>query len=868
LRRGRSNSNASVDIGEHASDDDNDDGGGGGGSSQKKLRRGRSNSNASIDIGDHTSDDDDDREEDEKKGDKEEEAKAAPTRQLRGRRSSSERKPPKSKREEVDSAIRYPKRERVARCTLFSPDWVPDQKRGGVESWRSSARSALWRTEGHKWVGQEVRRIFPKSGVVDATVVGWQSADEEDNSPPLWHILHPDGDEEDLEEYEMDEALELMRQHRQLELEPDTKYMYRRVLMVYEGGHFSWGTVTGSKKVDGEEMFHIVNDDQSTDQVDKEQLLNWVQLADGAKDYQDEHEWVGRRVKRNFNGKIMDGTIVGFGALTRTEPELWHVIHDQDQDEEDLEEYEAVEALQLAGNEDLHLNDYYGGDDDGDDGDDDDDDEIRPRRTSKRIKSMADTACGGGGSGGGGGSRVHRSGNRSGQQILKDNQNRIHASRGTSRGAGRNTRGSSRGGSGGGRSSKGGGRYDAYSPRGKSRSKSRRSRRRHFDSSSESSSESGGDSSDEDTRFHKAERKRQVRQLNAIQPVNINGEKLSDRDLKRADAAPVALDSKVNWSSVGGLAGHVQTLKEMVLLPLMYPELFERLHVEPPRGVLFFGPPGTGKTLCARALANSCANGAHGQRVAFFMRKGADCLSKWVGEAERQLRLLFDQAKRQQPSIIFFDEIDGLAPVRSSKQDQIHASIVSTLLALMDGLDSRGQVVVIGATNRIDAIDPALRRYSYTRLYTLYTHYTLTMHTIHTVLIIHTVLYTIHTLYSPYTHCTHHTHTVLTIHSSLIAGLVVSTASWALRYLRSTRGSRSWRCTRPNGQRSRNRKSPFWRSSPLSPGATAVRTSKRSARKRHCKQYVARTHKSTPPTRSWLSTLLMSAYRGSTLWAP
>src|ERR1700684_4609253 len=95
---------------------------------------------------------------------------------------------------------------------------------------------------------------------------------------------------------------------------------------------------------------------------------------------------------------------------------------------------------------------------------------------------------------------------------------------------------------------------------------------------------------------------------------------------------------------------------------------------------------------------------------AFFMRKGADCLSKWVGEAERQLRLLFEEARNSQPSIIFFDEIDGLAPVRSSKQDQIHASIVSTLLALMDGMDGRGQVVVIGATNRADAVDPALRR--------------------------------------------------------------------------------------------------------------------------------------------------------------
>ena len=92
------------------------------------------------------------------------------------------------------------------------------------------------------------------------------------------------------------------------------------------------------------------------------------------------------------------------------------------------------------------------------------------------------------------------------------------------------------------------------------------------------------------------------------------------------------------------------------------------------------------------------------------MRKGSDVLSKWVGESERQLRLLFDQAFRMRPSVIFFDEIDGLAPVRSSRQDHIHSSIVSTLLALMDGLDSRGEVIVIGATNRIDSIDPALRR--------------------------------------------------------------------------------------------------------------------------------------------------------------
>ncbi|KAL2124028.1 hypothetical protein VTJ04DRAFT_393 [Mycothermus thermophilus] len=175
-----------------------------------------------------------------------------------------------------------------------------------------------------------------------------------------------------------------------------------------------------------------------------------------------------------------------------------------------------------------------------------------------------------------------------------------------------------------------------------------------------------------------------------------------------ADADPLGVDMTVDFSKVGGLQSHIDQLKEMVQLPLLYPELFQKFHVTPPRGVLFHGPPGTGKTLLARALANSV--GAGGRKISFYMRKGADALSKWVGEAEKQLRLLFEEARRTQPSIIFFDEIDGLAPVRSSKQEQIHASIVSTLLALMDGMDNRGQVIVIGATNRPDNIDPALRR--------------------------------------------------------------------------------------------------------------------------------------------------------------
>ena len=174
------------------------------------------------------------------------------------------------------------------------------------------------------------------------------------------------------------------------------------------------------------------------------------------------------------------------------------------------------------------------------------------------------------------------------------------------------------------------------------------------------------------------------------------------------DIDPMGIDGSVRFDQIGGLTTHLQSLKETVLFPLIYPEMFETFKITPPKGMLFYGPPGTGKTLVARALANECSQGD--RKVAFFMRKGADCLSKWIGESERQLRLLFDQAYSMRPSIIFFDEIDGLAPVRSSRQDQIHSSIVSTLLALIDGVDARGEVVVIGATNRLDSIDPALRR--------------------------------------------------------------------------------------------------------------------------------------------------------------
>ncbi len=159
----------------------------------------------------------------------------------------------------------------------------------------------------------------------------------------------------------------------------------------------------------------------------------------------------------------------------------------------------------------------------------------------------------------------------------------------------------------------------------------------------------------------------------------------------------------ISYEDIGGLKDEVQKIREMVELPIRHPELFERLGIDAPRGVLVYGPPGTGKTLLAKAVANESE--AH-----FITIAGPEVVSKFVGEAEEKLRKLFAEAEENAPSIIFIDEIDAIAPKREEVVGEVERRIVSQLLTLMDGLKSRGQVVVIGATNRQNSIDPALRR--------------------------------------------------------------------------------------------------------------------------------------------------------------
>ncbi|KAI8821122.1 uncharacterized protein EV422DRAFT_567451 [Fimicolochytrium jonesii] len=166
-------------------------------------------------------------------------------------------------------------------------------------------------------------------------------------------------------------------------------------------------------------------------------------------------------------------------------------------------------------------------------------------------------------------------------------------------------------------------------------------------------------------------------------------------------------ENRVTFDMIGGHEEHVKTIQEMIKIALLYPELAR--NADPIKGVMFYGPPGNGKTLMARAIASSCSS--FQVPVSFFECQAADVHSKWFGESEKHLKKLFDQAKANEPAIIFFDEVDGMVPARSSGENATpHNSVVTSLLTLMDGLEDRGRVIVIGATNRLDTLDPALLR--------------------------------------------------------------------------------------------------------------------------------------------------------------
>jgi transitional endoplasmic reticulum ATPase len=161
--------------------------------------------------------------------------------------------------------------------------------------------------------------------------------------------------------------------------------------------------------------------------------------------------------------------------------------------------------------------------------------------------------------------------------------------------------------------------------------------------------------------------------------------------------------SSISYEDIGGIKNEVSRLREMIELPLRHPELFKRLGVEAPKGVLLHGPPGTGKTLLAKAVA-------HETNANFYTIGGPEIMSKFYGESEERLREIFKKAEENAPAIIFIDEIDSIAPKREEVSGEVERRVVAQLLSLMDGMSSRGKVVVIGATNRINAIDPALRR--------------------------------------------------------------------------------------------------------------------------------------------------------------
>lgn len=159
----------------------------------------------------------------------------------------------------------------------------------------------------------------------------------------------------------------------------------------------------------------------------------------------------------------------------------------------------------------------------------------------------------------------------------------------------------------------------------------------------------------------------------------------------------------ITYEDIGGLENEIQRVREMVELPMKHPQIFKKLGIEPPQGVLLHGPPGTGKTLLAKAVANETS-------ASFFSIAGPEIISKYYGESEQQLREIFEDAKDESPAIIFIDELDSIAPKREDVTGEVERRVVAQLLTMMDGLEARGQVIVIAATNRVDSVDPALRR--------------------------------------------------------------------------------------------------------------------------------------------------------------
>ena len=160
---------------------------------------------------------------------------------------------------------------------------------------------------------------------------------------------------------------------------------------------------------------------------------------------------------------------------------------------------------------------------------------------------------------------------------------------------------------------------------------------------------------------------------------------------------------EITYEDIGGLSEEIKKIREMVEIPLKHPEIFEKLGIEPPKGVLLHGPPGTGKTLLAKAVASET-------EANFILLNGPEVMSKFYGESEKKIRDIFEEAEKTAPAIIFIDEIDAIAPKREDVQGEVERRVVSQILTMMDGLKSRGKVIVIGATNRVNALDPALRR--------------------------------------------------------------------------------------------------------------------------------------------------------------